>query len=174
MRSFFRTLTVRGLARPMNKKALIIGALVGALLIAGIAVAVSLIPTSEEVKKNALESALLPGMPEFDDYTKEIIITTDTNRLQESRTALGDLVMRIGGRIRNKGDKTLSLLEISVGMVDSKNTLIKEKKYMIIPDKHSELGPGETIDVDANLAGFSDGDDRANARWKVTAMKLKD
>lgn len=143
-------------------------------MIAGIAVGVSLIPTTEEKKQDALESALFPGMPEFDDYNTEVIITTDTQRLQESRTGLGDIVMRIGGRIRNKGDKTLSLLEISVGMVDSKNQVIRDKKYLIVPNKYPELGPGETIDVDANVAGFSDGDDRANARWKVTAMKFKD
>ena len=157
----------------MDKKLLFIGALIGALIIGAMVLGVTFMPTSEEVKEDALADALLPGNPQFDEYTKEIIITTDTKRLQESRTGLGDIVMRIGGRIRNKGDRTLSLLEISVGMVDSKNQLIREKRYLIIPNKYKELGSGETIDVDANVAGFRDNDDRANARWKVTAMKLK-
>jgi hypothetical protein len=158
----------------MNKTALLIGSILGALLIGGIAVGISYLPSAEQKKEVILEGALREGNPEFDAYTKEIIITTDTNRLQESRTGLGDIVMRIGGRIRNKGDKTVTGLEISVGMVDTKNEIIREKKYLIIPNKYKELGAHETIDVDANVAGFSDDDDRANARWKVTAIKLKE
>jgi len=163
--------------RPRSKQSrtiLFAGALVGLLLIAAIVAGVSYLPTAEEKKEDLLADAMLPGSKGFEEYTKEIIITTDTKRLQESRTGLGDIVMRIGGRIRNKGDKTITGLEISVGMVDGKNQLIREKKYLIIPNKFEELGPHETIDVDANVAGFKDGDDRANARWKVTAIKLKD
>ena len=156
-----------------NKTWLLVGAVFGILAICAIAVGVSYLPTPEEEKEDILADAFLPGTKEFDEYTKEIIITTDTSRLQESRTALGDIVMRIGGRIRNKGDKTITGLEVSVGMVDTKNELIREKKYLIIPNNHKELASGETIDVEANVAGFSRNDDRANARWKVTAIKLK-
>ena len=158
----------------MNKTSLVIGAVIGVLAIGGLIAAVSFMPTPAEEKEDKLEGAYLPGSAEFDSYTKEIVITTDTSRLQESRTGLGDIVMRIGGRIRNKGDKTVTLMEISVGMIDTKNKLIKDKKYLIIPNKYKELGPGETIDVDANVAGFRDDDDRANARWKVTALKYRD
>lgn len=158
----------------VNKTALFVGAIIGIIIIGAIAAGVSFLPTAEEKKEDLLAGAMLPGSKGFEEYTKEIIITTDTNRLQESRTGLGDVVMRIGGRIRNKGDRTISGLEISVGMVDTKNQVIREKKYLIIPNKYKELSPDETIDVDANVAGFKDGDDRANAFWKVTAIKLKD
>lgn len=150
------------------------GVFIGILAIVGIAVAVYYLPSEEQKQQEVLEGALLPGMPEFERYTKEIVITTDTDRLQESRTAMGDVVMRIGGRIRNKGDRTLTGLEIAVGMVDTKNRMIREKKYLLIPSKYKELGPKKTIDVDASVAGFSDDDERANARWRVTAFKLKD
>lgn len=158
----------------LNKTALIAGVLIGVLVIGGIAAAVYFMPTADQEKEEVLQNAVLPGTKEFEEYTKEIIITTDTDRLQESRTAMGDIVMRIGGRIRNKGDRTLSGLEISVGMVDTKNRVIREKKYLIIPNKYAELGPKETIDVDASVAGFRDDDERANARWRVTAIKFKD
>lgn len=158
----------------MNKTALLAGVLVGVLAIIGISAAVYYMPSAEEESKEVLNDAYLPGSKEFEDYNKEIIITTDTDRLQESRTAMGDIVMRIGGRIRNKGNRTISGLEISVGMVDTKNRVIKEKKYLIIPNKYAELGPKETIDVDASVAGFRDDDERANARWRVTAIKFKE
>lgn len=158
----------------LNKTVVAAGAVIGVLLIVAIAVGISYLPGAEEKKEDLLADAHLPGSKVFDSYTKEIIITTDTNRLRESRTGLGDVVMRIGGRIRNKGDKTITGLEIAVGMVDTKNELIREKRYLIIPTKYKELGPHETIDVDANVAGFRPDDDRANARWRVTALKLKD
>jgi hypothetical protein len=36
------------------------------------------------------------------------------------------------------------------------------------------LKPGESIDVTVNIDGFKEDDDRANARWKVTAIKFKE
>ena len=158
----------------MNKSALLVGVILAVLVLGGISVAVYYMPTAKEAKEEVLVDAFLPGSKEFEEYTKEIVITTDTSRLQESRTALGEVVMRIGGKIRNKGDKTVTGLEVSVGMVSSKNKLIKEKKYLIVPNKIKELAPKEMIEIDANVAGFKDDDDRANARWKVTAIKLKD
>ncbi len=87
---------------------------------------------------------------------------------------MGEIIMRIGGTIRNKGDRVITGLEISVGMIDTKNEIIREKRYLIVPNKHPELAPKETIDVTASVAGFRPDDDRANARWKVTAIRLKE
>lgn len=158
----------------MNKTGILIGVVVAIIVLAGGGYFVITMPTKQEETSNQLEGAFVPGDKEFEAYTKEIIITNDPKRLMESRTALGDVIMRIGGRVRNKGNKTLTLLQISVGMVDTKNKLIKEKEYLIVPDKFGELRPGDSIDVNASVNGFSDDDDRANARWKVTAMKFKD
>ena len=33
------------------------------------------------------------------------------------------------------------------------------------------VGPGETIDVHLEIGGFDKNDDRANIRWKVTAIR---
>ena len=143
-------------------------------LIGGVGYFVANMPTKKEAETNKLEGAFVPGDKEFEAYTKEIIITNDPKRLMQSRTALGDVIMQIGGRVRNKGNKTLSLLQISVGMVDTKNQIIREKEYIIVPDKFEELRPGDSIDVNASVNGFEDDDDRANARWKVTAMKFKE
>jgi hypothetical protein len=158
----------------LDIKILAVGVLIAVLIFVGIGAAVYYMPTPEQKKEVTLKGAHLPGSDVFEQYTQEIVITTDTKRLQESRTALGEIIMNIGGRIRNKGDRTINGLEVSVGMIDSKNELIKEKKYVIIPTKQSELAPGETIDLTATVAGFKSDDDRANARWKVTAIRLKD
>lgn len=149
-----------------------VAVLIAVLAVAAIVAGIFMIPTEEHKKQEILQGALKEGDPAFDEYTKNIIITNDPNRMQQAQTGLGDVVMQLSGRIRNNGDKTLTGLEVSVGMVDTKNQLIKDKKVMFVPKHYPELKPKETIDVSVSIAGFSNDDDRANARWKVTAIKL--
>lgn len=154
-------------------KIFLVGALLAILVISGIVVGVILMPSPEEEKQAVLEDSFKAGSPEFEAYTKQIIVSTDPQRLIESTTGLGDIIMQIGGSIYNRGDKTVTGLEISVGMIDSKGELIRDKKVLVIPKEYPELKPKETIDVSVNVPGFEPNDDRANARWKVTAIKLK-
>ncbi len=155
-----------------TKKIFLVAGLIALVAIVGIGIGVFMLPSPEEETQAVLENAFREGSPEFDNYTKEIIISTDPQRLFESYTGLGDIVMQISGRIRNKGDKTITGLEISVGMIDTKNKLIKDRKVLVIPKKYPELKSGEVIDVSVDVPGFKEDDDRANARWKVTAIKF--
>lgn len=150
----------------------LVGALIAVIAVIGIAYVAIMIPSPEEAKAAVLEDAVRKGSPEFENYTKEIIITTDPKRFKEAYTGLGDIVMLISGRIRNKGNKTVTGLEVSVGMINTKNELIKDKKFLIVPEEHPELKPDETIDVSVKIPGFTADDDRANARWKVTAIRF--
>lgn len=163
-------------SRKKNKgpnKIFIVGGLLALVAVVGIVVGVYLIPSPAEEKQAILEDAYREGSPEFENYTKEIIISTDPDRLVESYTGLGDIIMQIGGDIYNKGNKTISGLEVSVGMINRKNELIKDRKVLVIPKQYPELKPGETISISVNVPGFNPDDDRANARWKVTAIKFK-
>ncbi len=156
-----------------TSKIFIIAGLIALLTLIGIAVVFNYLPSPEQEKQAILENAFREGSPEFENYTKEIIISTNTDGLIEKYTGLGDIIMEINGRIRNKGDKTLNGLEVSVGMVNLQNEMIKDRKVLVIPNKYPELKPGEVIDVKVDVPGFSQDDNRANARWKVTAIKFK-
>lgn len=151
----------------------IVAGLIALLAVIGIAYGVFMIPSPEQEKQAVLENAFREGSPEFANYTKEIIISTKTDGLLEKYTGLGDIIMEINGRIHNKGDKTLNGLEVSVGMINTKKELIKDRKVLVIPQKYPELKPGETIDLSVDVPGFEEKDDRANAIWKVTAIKFK-
>jgi hypothetical protein len=157
-----------------TNKIFLVGGLIALLAVAGIITAVYILPSPDEEKQAILENAYHEGSPEFENYTKEIVISTDPDRLIESYTGLGDIIMQIGGSIHNKGDKTINGLEVSVGMINRQNELIKDKKVLIIPKEYPELKPKETIDVSVNVPGFTPDDNRANARWKVTAIKFKE
>jgi hypothetical protein len=161
--------------RGVNK--VLVGAmLVAAALIAGAIWLWTFQPSFEEQKQQQQQivGAFLEGSPEFEGYTKNLVITTDLDRTTQSPLGLGTIQMNIQGDIRNKGDKTINGLEVNVSVVDTKNQTIKEKKVKVIPANQIEkLSPGEITHVIVPMDGFNKKDDRANVRWKVTAIRFE-
>lgn len=155
-------------------KATVTAALAAVLLVAAAIGALFLfVPTSEEKKEQAYEGAVYEGSPEFEEYTKQLVITTDFNKTTEATLAIGTIQMAVHGTIRNKGTRAVNLLEVSVGVVDMKNNVIKEKKTLVVPAQHGSIQPNETVAVFVPLDGFKKDDDRANVRWKVTAIRFQ-
>ena len=152
-------------------KIFIVGLLIGAVLIAGAVWLLTFQPTMEEQRAKMLEGFFLEGTPEFAQITKDIVISTDFDRTTESPTGLGTIQMKIGGKIRNKGEKTLTGLEVNVAVVDRTNKVLREKKVIFVPNQQPSLAPQEIITVTVSLDGFSKEDERANVRWKVTGLK---
>lgn len=147
---------------------------IGAVLIGGAVYLLSLKPSIEDQKKQMLEGAYLPGSPEFEKLTKDIVFTTDADNTIESPTGLGTIMMRVPATIHNRTDKTITLLEVKLGVVDQQNKMIKEKQAIVIPGLQVErLPPGEKIRIEQTLDGFSSEDDRALVKWLVTAIKTK-
>jgi len=158
--------------RGANK--IMLAALAAAVVIVAIIVGLlSLTPSGEEQKQQLMEGAFLEGSPEFEGYTNNIIVTTNTDRTSQARLGIGTIQMAIHGYIRNKGAKTVTGLEVRVGVVDMQNKVIKEKKVMVVPLQTPTLSSNETIPVFVSLDGFTPEDDRANVRWKVTAIRFQ-
>ncbi len=151
-------------------KGLIVGAIVGILLIAGAIALISLQPPAEDQRAIILRDAFREGSPEFAAVTKDIIISTN-DKTVESPTGLGTISMFIVGNIRNKGEQTLTVLEVNAAVIDQQNNVLKDKNVLVVPERTSDLGPGETTPVTLALEGFDPKADRANIRWKVTALK---
>ena len=149
---------------------LIGGIIVGMALIAGAIYLLSLKPSMEAQTARILEGSYREGSPEFGAITKDIIISTDENTV-ESPTGLGTISMYIGGKIYNKGAKKITTLEVNVAVIDRKNAVLREKKIVVVPVQQAALEPGQTIPITLTLDGFERSDDRANIRWKVTAIK---
>ncbi len=154
-------------------KVFLISILAAVLLIAGGIYLWSFQPTIEEQKQQQLEGAYLEGSPEFENYTKELIITTDLDKTIESPTGLGTISMMIHGDIRNKGDKNINGLQVKVGVVDKYEKPLKEKLVMVVPNQVEKLNSKETIHVVVPMDGFAKDADRANIRWKVTAIRFE-
>jgi hypothetical protein len=165
--SFLENKTEKG---GVNKAGLLIGALIGVALL-GLVIWLITGPSRDEQIANVLEGSYHEGTPEFELITKDIIISTREDTV-ESPNAFGTISMFIKGRIRNKGTRVINGLEVNVSVVDRNDQVVREKRVLVIPSQYEKLNPGETIDpVTLSIDGFSKKDDRANIRWKVTAIR---
>jgi hypothetical protein len=148
----------------------LIGILVGLALVGAAIFAMSFRPTVEEQAQQVLAGTFKEGSPEFAELSRDIIISTSDETVQ-SPMGLGTVSMFIKGRVRNKGTRTITALEINVAVVDQYKEVLKEKRVLAIPVQRATLGPDETIPVTLQLDGFAPNDDRADIRWRVTAIK---
>lgn len=148
----------------------IVGILVGLVLIGGAIWLLSRKPSMEEQTAKILQGSYREGSPEFAELNKDIIISTDQGTVQ-SPTGMGTISMYINGKIRNKGNKTISVLEVNVAVVTQFNDVLRERRILVVPVQQPVLGPDQTIPITLTLDGFTKEDDRANIRWKVTAIK---
>lgn len=158
--------------RSVNK-ILLAALLAAALLVAGAVYLLSLAPSSVEKQQQLLAESFQEGSPEFERLTKDIIIQTDMNNIMQSPTGMGTIMMTIHAKIRNKGDKTLNALEVKVSVVDLLGKTVREKKLLIVPNQTDKLAPGQTIPIVGTVEGFKKDDDRANVKWKVTAIGVE-
>ena len=159
-------------SRGINKT-FVIAILIALVLIAGVIFLLLRHPPADQQMANLIATAYHEGTPEFAELSKDIIIATD-DRTVQSPTGLGTISMYIYGKIRNKGKKTISILEINVAVVTQFNQVLKEKNILVVPVQQPTLDPDQSIPVTLALEGFSKDDDRANIRWKVSAIKAAD
>ncbi|HTK37265.1 MAG TPA: hypothetical protein VL325_02120 [Pyrinomonadaceae bacterium] len=167
------TILNKGEEKKGINKGLIIGVIVGIVAIGGVLLYLSTKPSEQEQIDQILKGSYHEGSPEFAELTKDIIISTDLDKTVESPTGLGTISMWIGGKIHNKGDKVINGLEVSVWVVTQFKEKLKEKSVLVIPRQQPVLNPGETIPITLTLDGFDKNDDRADIRWKVTAIRVQ-
>ena len=166
---------MEGFLEPQEEKRginwiLLAGVAVGALAIGAVIWVLSWQPSMEEQKATILEGSLREGSPEFEQITRDIVIATSDETVQ-SPNAFGSISMYIKGTIRNKGSRVITGLEVNVAVVDSFNQPLREKRVLVVPTQIPQLSPGEVIPIHLEISGFDRKDDRANIRWKVTAIR---
>ncbi len=151
-------------------KVFILGALIAVAVIGAAIWALSFRPSIEEQTTAILEGAYREGTPEYAELNKDIIISTDEKTV-ESPTGLGTISMYISGKIRNKGTRPIDVLEVNVAVVTQFKQVLRERRILVVPVQQSRLEPGQIIPITLTLDGFSRDDDRADIRWKVTAIR---
>ena len=157
----------------MNKSFLI-AILVAVMIVGGgILLIWKLQPSMQEQEEQALAGAFREGTPEFDAITRRIVAETNEDKTWFSPVGTGGIMMQIEGRIRNNSDKVVTGLEIRVSVVDLGGRVVKDRTLLVVPNQRKTLAPKEQMDVSVRIDGFKQDDDRANIRWKVTAIKTE-
>ena len=118
-----------------------------------------------------LASAIRPGSPDFEKYSKLIVL--DEQVADVAKRALGDTVMTLHATVRNFTGHTITGLEIRAAVVDHDGKPVKERTVVVIPGRQSELDPNKTMKASVLIEGFTDNDDRANIKMEVTGFTLK-
>ena len=164
------------LFKPEEKKGvnkLLIGGMIVGIVLIGLAIyLLSFKPSMDDQTARILAGSYQEGSPEYEELKKDIIISTDDSTV-ESPMGTGKISMFIHGRIRNKGTRTINILEVSVSVVTQFNQPLRERKILVVPVQQPSLGPGDIIPITLTFDGFSKDDDRANIHWKVTAVKAE-
>jgi hypothetical protein len=156
-----------------SKAAFWVAGILAALAVVAIVAYMMYAPTRQEVVQASIEGALREGNPEFDALTKKIVAENDVERTSESPTGLGTIQMSIWGKIRNLTGKRLTGLELQVSVIDLNSKSIRDKTVIVIPKQQPALDNYQTMPVQIIMDGFAKDDDRANIRWKVTAIKVE-
>jgi hypothetical protein len=119
----------------------------------------------------SLQGAIRAGSPDWEKYSK--LIARDDPEADESKRALGDIVMTLHTTVRNFTGRTIVGLEMRGAVVDHDGKPVKERTLVVIPGRQSELEPNKTMKVSMLLDGFKDSDDRANIKMEVSGFLLK-
>ena len=156
-----------------SKKILIIAVAIALTAILAAGGLLLLQPSQRQVQQETLEGAFREGSPEFEALTKRIVAQSGENTMK-SPNAFGKITMFIDGTIRNFTGRTLTGLELRVGVVDSFGQVLKEKTQIVIPrNERTALENNQTMSVKVTIEGFEPDADLANIRWKVTAIKAE-
>lgn len=153
-----------------RRKLIIVVAVVAALVIAGVFYFLLRASSGSNVEP-VLEGAIRSGSPGWDQDHSKIVL--DTPEADESKRALGDIVMNLQTTIRNFTGRTLDGLEIKGAVVDHDGKSVKERTMVVVPARQRELEPNKTMLVTIRLEGMTEKDDRANIRVEVTGFKFK-
>ena len=153
-------------------KLFIVAAVVGIALVGAAVYLISMRPSIDEQQAAILADAFREGSAEYAELNKDIIIST-SDKTVESPMGLGTISMFIHGNIRNKGSQTITALEVNAAVVTQFNEVLRERRILVVPVQQQVLAPGQTIPITLTFDGFSREDDRANIRWKVTAIQAQ-
>jgi hypothetical protein len=159
---------------PESRRTLIIVvAVVAAVVIAGFFYLLMRAGAGGPVAPQTLQGAFRPGSPEFEQNKETIVL--DTPEADESKRALGDIVMSLKTTVRNFTGKTLSGIEIRAAVLDYQGKPVRQRTVIVVPNyRQQELANNKTVSVQVTLEGMTDSDARANIKMEVTGFKFKE
>jgi zinc-ribbon domain len=121
-----------------------------------------------------LAGALRPGSPEFEQYRNGIHVDfeADDDAFQSPRP-IGDVVIEMRPTIRNLTGRTINGLELRAAGYDLDGQVVKERTFVVIPRRQSELEANKTMTPSLLIEGVSPNNVPASLKIEVTGVTFK-
>ena len=129
-----------------------------------------------------LQGAIRPGSPDWDKYSKLIVLDDPGDCPEEgsrfcayeSKRTLGDIQMTLRATVRNFTGRTITGLELYAAVLDHQDQPVRQRKRIVVPSANlTELLPNKTAPISVVIDGIFDEDDRANVKMVVTGFTLR-
>ncbi|HEX7294814.1 MAG TPA: hypothetical protein VF251_03610 [Pyrinomonadaceae bacterium] len=117
-----------------------------------------------------LERALQPGHPEFEEYRARIQI--DQLVAMEAVQSFNGVGVEITARVKNNTGRTIRGLEMRGAILDRQDSVVHERKVVLVPARQTILEIEESINVRILLEGMRKDADRAIPVLEVTAIRF--
>jgi hypothetical protein len=154
--------TEKATAQRRSRAILLIGA-VGALVLAVLVILVRQAFHSSSPASTGLENAVRAGAPEFDSYREKVIF--EDKEIIVHPNMIGMAQFEVRAKMSNRGDRTISGVEILGKMLDLSDQVVSQNVSQPIPRLRREpLAPGETMRISVKV----------DAPQKVSEADVKD
>jgi hypothetical protein len=127
-------------------------------------------PLPQQVK---LQNAVREGSPEFEALKSRVLVLEQRDLGTQAQNAAGGISMNLPAVVKNFSGKTLTGLEVVASVVDDNEKVIQEKTAIVIPTQVLPIENNKSALVNVSMAGFSPKDNRANFKFRVTAIKVE-
>jgi hypothetical protein len=117
-----------------------------------------------------LERALRPGDLEFEQARDQILIEHLVGK--EKVHPFNSLDAEVTATVRNGTERTISGLEIRGAIVDSQNSVVRERTVVVIPAQRTALEQDEAINVRILLESINKDSERAHPVLEVTGVRF--
>ena len=152
--------------------------LIAALITTAIALLVTamhfVVSTTSPVNSSSparFEWMLQPGHSDFDQFREQIVIEQLMGN--EKLHPFNNLVVELTAVVRNQTGRTISGLQMRGAIVDTENSIVRERTVAVIPHQQTALEVNEAISVRILLEGINRDSDRARAELQVTGISFE-
>lgn len=165
----------QGTSNVSNKNPIFLAIMgIGAFLVAGLLIWLLLTPSQKVDTTPKLEGALREG-PQFEELKRKIVVDKNQDFTTESRSLAGGLQMRLVAVVRNFTGKSLTGLEVVGTVIDREGKVVREKAAIVLPNSdYPKLDPNKTMPIQVTVDGFEETDDRADFKWRISALKVSE
>jgi hypothetical protein len=143
------------------------------MLVSGFAVLVVLaliITVTSVVRRPAPTEFAEAGSAEFDGYAANVLISNVEKKTGERITGR---YATIQCTVQNAGDRLLTALRLRATVLGLGGQLIREKTVTPVPNTKDELGPSQSMRVEASMEGVPDRSEISDITIELKALKLK-